>query len=79
MRSFTSCLPVTSLVYVGWLSFSLVYLYLFVTCTSVQPLLSLVLCPKYSCLLLKSPVMIVLSCLLMMPSIISVGDCFCGQ
>ena len=41
--------------------------------------MSLVSWPKSSCLLLKSPVMIVLSCLSMMPVSILVGGCFCGQ
>ena len=79
MRSFTSCFAVMSLVYVGWLSFSLVYRYLFVMLTSVRPLASLLSCPKSSCLLLKSPVVIVLSCLSINPVSISVDGSFFGQ
>ena len=79
MRTFTSCFPAASFVYVGSLSFSLVYLCWLVMSTSVRPLMSLVSCPKSSCLLLKSPVMIVLSCLVMIACSISVDGCFCGQ
>ena len=77
MRSLTSCFAVMSLVCVGWLSFSLVYRYLWLT--SVRPLVSLLSCPKSSCLLLKSHVMIVLSCLSINPVSISVDGSFFGQ
>ena len=59
IRYFTSCLPVLSLVYVISLSFSIVYLCALMVLISVRLLPSLFACPMSSCLLLKSPVIIV--------------------
>ena len=59
MRSFTSSFPVLSFVYVGWLSFNFVYLCLFIVFTKFRPAMFDSSCPKSSCLLLKSPVIIV--------------------
>ena len=47
IRSFTSCLPVLSFVYVGSLSFSIVYLCALIVLTSVRPLSSLFACPVF--------------------------------
>ena len=58
IRSFTSSFPVASFVYVGSLSLIFVYLCCSVYCTSNLPSLSAVSCPKFTCLQLKSPVMI---------------------
>ena len=77
IRSFTSCLPVLSLVYVGSLSFSIVYLCALMLLMSVRPLSSLFACPMSSCLLLKSPVIIVFLCLRIMLSKISCDGFFC--
>ena len=79
IRSFTSCLPVLSLVYVGSLSFSIVYLCALIVLISVRPLLSLFSCPMSSCLLLKSPVIIMFLCRRIMPSNISFDGFLCGQ
>ena len=79
ITSFTSCLPVLSLVYVGSLSFSIVYLCVLMVLISVRLLSSLFACPMSSCSLLKSPVIIVFLCLCIMPSKISFDGFFCGQ
>ena len=46
---------------------------------SVRPLLSLVSCPRSSCLPLKSPMIIVLLCLCIIPSIISFEGFYVGS
>ena len=46
---------------------------------SVRPLSSLFACPMSSCLLLKSPVIIVFLCRRIMPSNISLDGFLCGQ
>ena len=79
IRSFTSSFPVTSLVYVGSLSLIFVYLCCSVYCTSNLPSLSAVSCPKFLCLQLKSPVMIVLICRVQMVLMISWDGFFRGQ
>ena len=79
IRSFTSCLPVLSFVYVGSLSLSIVYLCTLMVLISVRPLSSLFACPMSSCLLLKSPVIIVFLCRRIMPSKISFDGFLCGQ
>ena len=56
--------------YVGSLSFSIVYLCALMVLISV---------PMSSCLLLKSPVIIVCLCRRIMPSKISLDDFLCGQ
>ena len=65
--------------YVGSLSFSIVYLCALMMLISVRPLSSLFACPMSSCLQLKSPVIIVFLCRRIMPSKISCGGFLCGQ